>query len=44
MENRPKAKLELTKEQSQRFLNPIIKFIKKNPHLFKNTKNNDSEK
>lgn len=44
MENKPKAKLNLTQEQQQRFLNPIIKFIIKNLHLFKDSKNNDSEK
>ncbi|MEB8650001.1 hypothetical protein P9027_32270 [Bacillus thuringiensis] len=27
-------KLGMTEEQEQRFFDPIIKFIKKNPHLF----------
>ncbi|MCU5281488.1 hypothetical protein [Bacillus thuringiensis] len=28
-------KLRMTREQTQRFLNPIIKFIKENPDLVK---------
>ncbi|HHY5993885.1 hypothetical protein [Bacillus anthracis] len=28
-------KLGMTKEQEQRFLDPIIKYMKENPHLFK---------
>lgn len=33
-------KLGMTKEQQQRFFEPIIKFIKKNPNLFKETHEN----
>ncbi|EJR70916.1 hypothetical protein AAHB47_31105 [Bacillus wiedmannii] len=28
-------KLRMTREQTQRFCDPIIKFMKENPHLFK---------
>ncbi|MEK4100146.1 hypothetical protein [Bacillus sp. FSL E2-0195] len=33
-------KLGMTKEQEQQFLAPIIKFIRKNPHLFGETDEN----
>ncbi len=38
-------KLHMTREQTQRFCDPIIKFMKKNPHLFReDSKENKTKK